>query len=76
MENKYIYNEQDITTDIIMKIENIVTLVAERQSGDFDKAYRDFLESKAYYALRNPESLMWAESAEFIADTYCEERIS
>ncbi|MDR1873783.1 MAG: hypothetical protein LBQ90_02055 [Synergistaceae bacterium] len=74
MENRYVYNGQDITTDIIMKIENVVNLIAARQADDFEKAYRDFLESKAYVALRTPESLMWAESAEFIVDEYYAER--
>jgi hypothetical protein len=74
MENKYVYNEQDITMDIIMKIENVVNLIAARRAEDFEKAYCDFMESKAYTALRTPESLMWAESSEFIADEYYAER--
>jgi hypothetical protein len=70
MEDNFVYKGQDITTDVIMKIENAVSLIAERRSADFDKAYLDFLHSNAYAALQNPESLMWAESAEFIADEY------
>jgi hypothetical protein len=73
MENKYVYNGQDITTDIVMKIEHVVNLIADRQSRDFDKTYRDFLGSETYAALQNTESLMWAESAEFIVDEYYRE---
>jgi hypothetical protein len=32
MENKYVYKGQDITTDVIMKIEKITRLIAERES--------------------------------------------
>jgi hypothetical protein len=53
-----------------MKIENVVNMIAERQSIDFDEAYFNFLGSDTYAALQNPESLMWAESAEFILDEY------
>jgi hypothetical protein len=76
MKNKYIYRGQDITTDVVMKIEQVAHLVAEKKSCDFENAYHDFIESKAYAALQNTESVMWAESAEFIVDEYfreCEE---
>ncbi|GHV31390.1 hypothetical protein FACS1894167_13700 [Synergistales bacterium] len=74
MENKYVYKGQDITTDVIMKIEKITRLIAEQKDCDFEKAYRDFLGSKTYTALQNTESLMWAESEEFIVDEYYRER--
>ena len=70
MENKYIYRGQDITTDVVMKIEHVVYLIAEKKSCDFERAYHDFIESKAYAALQKTESVMWAESAEFIVDEY------
>ena len=73
MKNKYIYRGQDITTDVIMKIEHVAHLVAEKKSCDFESAYRDFIESKAYAALQKTESVMWAESAEFIVDEYFRE---
>jgi hypothetical protein len=73
MENKYIYKGQDITIDVVMKIEKITRLIAEQESCDFDKAYCAFLESKTYASLQNTESLMWAESEEFIVDEYYKE---
>jgi hypothetical protein len=56
-----------------MKIENVANLIATRKTIDFDRAYREFIGSKAFAALQNPESLMWAESAEFIMDEYLRE---
>ena len=73
MYNKYVYRGQDITTDVIMKIEHVVHLIAEEKSCDFEQAYRDFIMSKAYAALQKTESVMWAESAEFIVDEYFRE---
>ena len=76
MYNKYIYRGQDITTDVVMKIEHVVHLIAEKKSCDFEQTYRDFIMSKTYAALQKTESVMWAESAEFIVDEYfreCEE---
>ena len=70
MKNKYVYRRQDITTDVIMKIEHVVHLIAEKNSCDFEQAYRDFIVSKTYAALQKTESVMWAESSEFIADEY------
>jgi hypothetical protein len=51
----------------------VANLIADRKFVDFDTAYRDFIESWAYSALQNTESLMWAESAEFIVDEYFRE---
>jgi len=73
MKNKYVYRGQDITIDIIMKIEHVSRLIAEKKSCDFEQAYNDFVVSKTYYALQKTESVMWAESAEFIADEYFRE---
>ena len=73
MKNKYVYRGQDITTDVIMKIEHVTHLIAEKKSCDFEQAYRDFVLSKTYAALQKTESVMWAESAEFIVDEYFRE---
>jgi hypothetical protein len=74
MKNKYVYNGEDITTDVVMKIEHVATLIASKESCDFESAYLNFIESKAYAALQKTASLMWAESAEFIVDEYFRER--
>ena len=73
MKNKYVYRGQDITIDVIMKIEHVARLIAEKKTCEFEQAYSDFIVSKTYAALQITESVMWAESAEFIVDEYFRE---
>jgi len=70
METKYIYKGEDITTDMMFKIEQIVNILAERDGKDFDTAFAEFLASKTYGILQNTKNLFWAESSEFIVDEY------
>jgi len=70
---KYVYKEQDITTDTVFKIEHVVSIIAEKENIPFEDAYRKFLESKVYGMLQRTSNLMWAENAEFIADEYYRE---
>ncbi|GHV04307.1 hypothetical protein FACS189485_09400 [Spirochaetia bacterium] len=74
MEKKYMYKGQDITLDILFKEEHILSIIAEKDGKKFDDSYDDFLQSKTYGALQNTASLMWTESAEFIADEYYREK--
>jgi len=68
MINKYSYKGQDITLDIVMKIEKIVRIVSERTGKTFEEILSKFYESRTYKALQNTESVLWAESSEFIVD--------
>jgi hypothetical protein len=68
MINKYSYKGQDITLDIVMKIEKIVRIVSERTGKTFEEVIKEFYESKTYKTLQNTESVLWAESSEFIVD--------
>jgi hypothetical protein len=70
MENKFVYKDQDITIDVLMKTEDIVNKIAAKESRKFDDVYLDFLSSKTYKTLQNTASLLWSESAEFIIDEY------
>jgi len=70
METKYIYKGEDITIDMMFKIEHIVNIIAERENKDFDSAFTDFLASDTYKILQQTDNLLWAESSEFIADEY------
>jgi len=74
METKYTYKGQDITTDMMFKIEQIVSIVAERENKEFDVIFADFLASNTYAALQKTDNLLWAESSEFIADEYDREK--
>ena len=73
MQAKYLYKGEDITTDIVFKIEHIVSIIAEKEKIPFEKAYLGFLNSNTYKALQKTSSLMWTESAEFIVDDYYRE---
>ena len=74
MGTKYSYKGQDITIDMMFKIEHIVNILAERSGEDFDKTLADFLDSKTYKTLQQTDTLLWAESSEFIADEYDREK--
>ena len=67
---EYTYHNQNITIDILMKVEQIVRILSERFGKSFDEMLGIFYASKTYQALKNTESCMWAESAEFIADDF------
>ena len=74
MKDKYIFKEQDITTDIMFKIEQIVSILAEKENIPFDDVYSAFVSSNTYCILKRVENLYWAESAEFIVDEYYREK--
>jgi len=75
METKYIYKGQDITMDMMFKIEHIVNILSERKMRDFDEEFAEFLTSNTYRILQNTDNLLWAESSEFIVDEYEREKI-
>jgi hypothetical protein len=74
IKQKYVYKGKDISFTVICKIEQVVTLLAEKETGDFDDVHAEFLVSNTYNALQEPRSLLWAESAEFIVDEYYREK--
>jgi len=73
--NEYFYKEQNLTALILMKIEQTVGIIAEKESRPFKNCYRDFLLSRAYRNLTDTETLLWSESAEFIVDDYQREKL-
>lgn len=70
METKYTYKDEDITIDMMFKIERIVNILAERKQKDFDAVFAEFITSDTYRALQRTNNGLWAESSEFIADEY------
>jgi hypothetical protein len=70
METKYTYNGEDITIDLMFKIERIVNILAERENKNFDIIFAEFIASDIYKALQRTYNVLWAESSEFIADEY------
>jgi hypothetical protein len=74
MNGKYIFKGQDITTDLLFKIEQITSILAEKEHILFDDAYEAFISSGTYRTFKRIDNLYWAESAEFIADEYYREK--
>ena len=74
MNGKYIFKDQDITTDLLFKIEQITSILAEKEQIPFDDAYQLFVSSETYSILQRVNNLYWAESAEFIVDEYYREK--
>ena len=74
MKDKYVFKGQDITTDVLFKIEHIVNILAENEQISFDDAYEVFVFSNTYSILKRVDNLYWAESAEFIVDEYYREK--
>ncbi len=68
--SKYSYNNEDITLDMMIKIEQIVRILSEKNQITFDEMLEKFYASKTYKALINTKNCLWAESSEFIADEY------
>ena len=75
MKDKYIFKGQDITTDLLFKIEQIASILAEKENSSFDDAYAAFVFSNTYKILKRVDNLYWAESAEFLVDEYYREKI-
>ena len=74
MKGKYFFNGEDITLDILFKIEHMVNIIAEKENILFDDAYAAFLNSDTYAILKRTKNLYWAESAEFLVDEYFREK--
>ena len=53
---EYTYHNQNITIDILMKVEQIVRILSERFGKSFDEMLGIFYASKTYQALKNTES--------------------
>ena len=71
--DKIIFNGQELNLIISQKIEQIVTIISEKEGITFDAAYNDFTSSRIYNSLQNTASMLWTENAEFITDEYYRE---
>jgi hypothetical protein len=72
--NTYVFNGDDISFIVLLKIEHTLSLLVQKENRDFDEAYAQFLESNTYWAIQDTRSLMWYENAEFIVDEYYSEK--
>lgn len=73
-EKIYVFNGKDITMNVLIQIRAVIDVLKERLNIDFIEAIDRFYFSETYQTLRNVENGLWAESAEYIADRYMEEK--
>jgi hypothetical protein len=74
IKDMYFWKGKDISFIVLKKIEQTLSLLAQKENRDFDEVYGEFLESNTYRAIQEPRSLMWYENAEFIVDEYYREK--
>lgn len=70
----YTFNGKDITMNMCIQIRAVVDILQERLNIDFVEAIDRFYNSDTYATLQNTENGLWAESAEYIADRFFEEK--
>jgi hypothetical protein len=74
IKNIYLWKGKDISFVTLKKIEQTVSLLAQKEDRNFGEVYAEFLESNTCRAVQEPRSLMWYENAEFIVDEYYREK--
>ncbi|MFA9465638.1 MAG: hypothetical protein ACERKN_15240 [Velocimicrobium sp.] len=70
----YMFNGKDITMNVCIQIRAVIDVLQERLNIDFVEAIGQFYNSETYATLQNTENGLWAESAEYIADRFFEEK--
>lgn len=70
----YSFNGKDITMNVCIQIRAVLKLLQQHYQISFEEAAMKFYPSETYKILQNTENGLWAESAEYIADRYYEEK--
>ena len=68
------FNGKDITMNVFIQIRAVVDIIKEARKIDFIEALGQFYHSDTYKTLQNTENGLWAESPEYIADCFFENR--
>ena len=74
MSEIYTFNGKDITMNVFIQIRAVVDIIKEARKIDFIEAFGQFYHSDTYKTLQNTENGLWAESPEYIADCFFENR--
>ena len=74
MSEIYTCNGKDITMNVFIQIRAVVDIIKEARKIDFIEALGQFYHSNTYKTLQNTENGLWAESPEYIADCFFENR--
>ena len=70
----YTFNGKDITMNVCIQIRAVVDILKEKQNLSFEDAVMLFYKSETYKTLQQTENALWAESPEYIADRYFDEK--
>ena len=70
----YTFNGKNITMNVCIQIRAVLDILQEQMQIDFIEAIDLFYNSETYATLQNTENGLWAESAEYIADRFFEEK--
>ena len=74
MSEIYTFNGKHITMNVFIQIRAVVDIIKEARKIDFIEALGQFYHSDTYKTLQNTENGLWAESPEYIADCFFENR--
>ena len=74
MSEIYTFNGKDITMNVFIQIRAVVDIIKEARKIDFIEALGQFYQSNTYKTLQNTENGLWAESPDYIADCFFENR--
>ena len=74
MSEIYTFNGKDITMNVFIQIRAVVDIIKEARKIDFIEALGQFYHSNTYKILQNTENGLWAESPDYIADCFFENR--
>ena len=74
MSEIYTFNGKDITMNVFIQIRAVVDIIKEARKIDVREALGQFYHSNTYKTLQNTENGLWAESPEYIADCFFENR--
>lgn len=70
----YTFNGKNITMNVILQIRAVIDVLQDRLKIGFQDAMEAFYLSDTYQILRQTENCLWAESPEYIADRFMEEK--
>ena len=70
----YTFNGKDITMNVCIQIRAVVDILKEKLNPSFEDAVMLFYKSETYKTLQQTENALRAESPEYIADRYFDEK--
>ena len=70
----YTFNGKDITMNVCLQIKAVIDVIKKEKKLSFEEAAMKFYHSDTYKNLQNTDNALWAESPEYIADRFFEEK--